>query len=63
MIITLPIEYQGPGVTPDVVNKFNQGIQNLWSGKFGKYLVTTRVTQPAANCPVDKKKYDSGAKR
>jgi RHS repeat-associated protein len=53
--ITLPIDYQGPGVTPDVIKKFNDGIQSLWSGKFGNYVVTTRVTQPAGNCPSDKK--------
>ena len=53
--ITIPIDYQGPGVTPEVIQKFNEGIQNLWSGKFGDYVVTTRVTQPAANCPSSNK--------
>jgi RHS repeat-associated protein len=53
--ITIPIEYQGPGVSPDVVQKFNNGIRNLWSGKFGDYVVTTRVTQPASGCPANKK--------
>jgi hypothetical protein len=53
--ITLPIEYQGPGVTPDVINKFNQGIQNVWTGNFGRYNVRTIVTTPGASCPATQK--------
>lgn len=30
--------------TPEVVDKFNKGIEKYWSGKFGKYLVKTFVT-------------------
>ena len=48
--ITVPITYQGPGATPDVVSKFNQGIESNWSGKIGKYNVTTKVTSPSTSC-------------
>jgi RHS repeat-associated protein len=49
--ITVPIQYQGPGATPAVVKKFNQGIQQYWKGQFGNYNVTTNVVAPGPNTP------------
>ncbi len=41
--IYLPIEYTGPGATPAMQKIFDRGIQRWWTGKFGKYQVTTKV--------------------
>jgi RHS repeat-associated protein len=55
VVIILPIEYTGPGATPDVISKFNTGIRNQWTGRFGKYTVVTRVITPVAGCVGTKK--------
>jgi len=47
--ITLPIQYSGPGATADRVQDWNNAIQRAWSGQFGKYHVTTRVTRGPQN--------------
>jgi RHS repeat-associated protein len=47
--ITLPITYSGPGVTPSLVQSWNNAIQKAWSGKFGKYHVMTTVTKGPQN--------------
>jgi RHS repeat-associated protein len=47
--ITLPITYSGPGATPDRIQEWNNAIERSWSGQFGKYHVTTRVTQGSQN--------------
>jgi hypothetical protein len=47
--ITLPIQYSGPGATPDRVQDWNNAIQRAWSGQFGKYHVNTVVTQGPQN--------------
>lgn len=49
VVITIPITYSGPGVTPQVVQKFNDGIQSNWTGQFGAYNVTTTVTNGPDN--------------
>jgi len=45
--ILLPMVYQGPGASKSVIRKFNKGIEKHWTGKFGKYNVTTKVITPA----------------
>jgi RHS repeat-associated protein len=42
--VTLPMTFVGPGATPAVVEKFSQGIEKHWSGTFGRYRVSTKVT-------------------
>ena len=44
--INVPITYTGPGATKEAIDKFNSGIEKTWSGKFGDYNVTTKVTTP-----------------
>jgi len=53
--ITIPIEYTGPGATKEVVNRFNRGIRQNWSGNIGRYKVRVRTPKPANDCPPDKK--------
>jgi uncharacterized protein RhaS with RHS repeats len=55
VIITLPVEYTGAGVSPDVIEKFNKGIRDHWTGKFGKYNVTVNTVNPKPDCSADKK--------
>jgi hypothetical protein len=43
VVITLRIKYQGPGVSKRTIATFNRGIRTWWTGKFGKYNVTTNV--------------------
>jgi RHS repeat-associated protein len=47
--ITLPIQYSGPGVTADRIRDWNNAIQRTWTGKFGRYNVTTTVTNGPEN--------------
>jgi RHS repeat-associated protein len=42
--IQIPITYVGEGAKPDVIAKFNKGIEEQWSGEIGKYTVETVVT-------------------
>ncbi len=42
--ILVRIGYQGSAATPDVVAKFNQGIEAGWTGQFGKFVVRTFVS-------------------
>src|SRR5204862_6528089 len=35
--INIPITYSAPGATPDRVRDWNDAIQRVWSGQFGKY--------------------------
>lgn len=44
--LLFPMVYQGNGVTPDVINKFNRGISHYWSGRFGKFRVTAKAYTP-----------------
>ncbi len=53
--ITLPIEYEGPGVSDAQRQAFKEGIEKYWTGKFGKYEVTAVVVTPTADCPQNKK--------
>jgi hypothetical protein len=43
--IMVRVGYQGSAATPEVIAKFNQGIEAGWTGQFGKYSVRTFVTQ------------------
>jgi RHS repeat-associated protein len=49
-----PTIQPGP-VDPALVNQIINNIQKSWTGKFGKYNVTTTVTTPSGNCPPNKK--------
>jgi hypothetical protein len=42
--IVVPIQYDGPGATPETIEKFNNGIKEEWTGQFGPYTVITEVT-------------------
>ena len=42
--IVVKVNYQGSAATPDVVAKFNQGIEAQWTGQFGDYSVRTFVS-------------------
>jgi RHS repeat-associated protein len=53
--VTLPITFVGPGATPAVVEKFSQGIEKHWSGTFGQYRVSTKVTVADKNTPGNRK--------
>jgi hypothetical protein len=55
VIITFPMEYTGPRVTPDVVDKFNDAIRNIWTNAFGKYNVTAQAIAPSLGCAANKK--------
>jgi RHS repeat-associated protein len=44
--INIPVTYTGAGAKKEVIDKFNSGIEKTWSGRFGDYNVTTRVTTP-----------------
>jgi RHS repeat-associated protein len=48
--INIPIQYEGPGVTPEVVQKFNDAIERLWSGGIGEFTVVTKVTSASGGC-------------
>jgi hypothetical protein len=43
VLIQIPITYIGEGATPAVIEKFNNSIEEYWSGEFGKYNVQTIV--------------------
>jgi RHS repeat-associated protein len=68
--IELPIEYSGPGATPERIREWNDAIERAWSGQKGRYRVQTRVTKGSQNkirieCGVataktDKPSYSSG---
>jgi hypothetical protein len=47
--INISIQYSGKGATPDVTSKFNQAIENNWSGTFGDYNVETNVKEGDEN--------------
>jgi RHS repeat-associated protein len=47
--ITLPITYKGKGATPETMAKFNNAIEQKWSGTFGQYNVKTIVTSGPEN--------------
>ena len=49
--VTIPIRFQGPGASPAVVEKFTQGIEQYWSGEFGRYQVRTQVTVAEKSTP------------
>jgi hypothetical protein len=42
--IQIPINYYGNAATPALISQLNSFIQTQWSGTFGKYTVTTTVT-------------------
>jgi hypothetical protein len=44
VFIQIPITYVGEGATPEVIAKFNNGIEEYWTGEIGKYSVQTVVT-------------------
>ena len=46
--IEVPIIYRGPGASKEVIEKFNKGIQDYWTGGMGKYNVKTKVVTPKA---------------
>jgi RHS repeat-associated protein len=37
------IAYHGPGASPDVQARFDNAIRRTWTGRFGRYRVTTNV--------------------
>jgi hypothetical protein len=41
--IRIPIQFSGDGATPDVRQRYASAIESGWTGKFGKYEVTTTV--------------------
>jgi hypothetical protein len=41
--IKIPIQFTGPGATPDVIKKIIEGIEKKWTGKFGCYYVKVHV--------------------
>ncbi len=43
--IELPISYSGSGATSKITQQMNKGIEKQWTGKIGKYDVTTTVTE------------------
>ena len=45
--ITLPIKFTWDGATPEAQKKFKEGIEKKWTGKFGKWNVTTKVVIPS----------------
>ncbi len=45
--ITLPIQFRGPGASKQTIARFRKAIEARWTGQFGKYSVTTRVTSGA----------------
>jgi hypothetical protein len=47
--ITLPISYSGPGATPGRMADWSDAIMKSWSGQFGRYHVTTTVTDGPDN--------------
>jgi len=47
--ITIPIQYSGPGVRPEMVRIWNDAIERIWSGQFGKYGVETDVVEGGMN--------------
>jgi len=51
--VNVPITYTGPGAKKETIDKFNSGIEKTWSGKFGDYNVTTKVTTPKAGGPAN----------
>jgi len=44
-----PMTYIGAGASPTVINKFNSGIEDAWSGPFGQYDVRTKVVEGYEN--------------
>ncbi len=42
--IRLTVMYTGPGITPEVQRRWDEGIQKAWSGDLGPYTVRTSVT-------------------
>ena len=44
MMMIVSINYSGTAATPEVIAKFNAGIEKWWSGDFGKYTVKTWVS-------------------
>jgi RHS repeat-associated protein len=47
--ITIPIQYSGPGATPALIQAWNDAIQRMWSGPFGRFTVKTTVTNGPDN--------------
>lgn len=47
--ITIPISYSGTGATQEAINGFNRGIENAWTGQFGRFSVTTTVVDHEVN--------------
>ncbi len=43
--IEIAVNYEGDGVNSRTKELVRQGIEKYWTGKFGKYNVTTRVTE------------------
>ncbi|MCA9468229.1 MAG: hypothetical protein KC643_22705 [Nitrospira sp.] len=41
-------------MTQEQVNYYVEEIEERWSGQIGKYFVTTKITKPKPNCPLDK---------
>jgi RHS repeat-associated protein len=53
--IEIPLTFRGKGATPENIRRFQDAIQKMWSGQFGQYHVTAKITKPAKDCPRDKR--------
>jgi hypothetical protein len=51
--IDVPVQFKGAGLTPERQAAMVDAIQKTWSGHFGRYDVTTRITTPPPLTPVD----------
>lgn len=47
--ITIPITYTGDGALSSITSNWNQAIESIWTGTFGNYSVTTKVTSGSMN--------------
>jgi RHS repeat-associated protein len=46
VLFRMPIRYTGDGATPEKIQQFNKGIEQHWTGQFGRYTVKTEVVNP-----------------
>ncbi|HTV86257.1 MAG TPA: hypothetical protein VME63_12665 [Dyella sp.] len=49
VVIDMPVQFRGSGLTPQRQARITNAIQKAWSGHFSPYDVTTKVTTPPPN--------------